>query len=1708
MIQDRSDVAMKAAQHGLLMVIMILMLATESHAQDSVVVISEIHYNPVGATDDVEFVELHNLFAVDVDLSNWALSGAVDFDFPSGTKISAGGYLIVARNPSALQSATGYSSALGPWTGALNNAGEKVKLVMDAIGSRTMDEVEYSDGGQWPAAADGSGASLEKIKTTLPGDKASSWSWSQASNGTPGAARASTELPRVALNEIQAVANPAFFVEIHNYGSSSVNLNGYVISSSDNTHADKTLSLDSLAVGAYSTVNAATLGYTPIDGEKLFLHTPSKALVVDSIKMGTSAKARFPNGTGRFHRPTVATPGAANAVSVSSDIVINEIFYNGYPDPGTDGTPASYDSTTVINYSDSWRYENTGAGQSQGWANAVHNAWPSGAALLGKETNIPNLSPQTMQTLLYTPGQMAYYFEKEFSFSGSTTEAQIRFTHKIDDGAVFYLNGVELGRYHMPSGTVNSSTQASGAIDLTEGSVTFNASSLVVGSNRLSVEVHQGSTTSSDMVFGLQADVLNQTSPATPGLPFTENSEEWIELYNKGTTTVSLGGWKLDDAVDYDFLANTSIAPGGYLLIAKDPAAFAVKYPGITVVGPWSGTLANSGERIQLEDNNGNLADEVTYFDGGRWSGFADGGGCSLELKDSRSDNTQPESWAASSTSGGWNTYTYRAVATSNGFGLNNYNELILGMLESGEFLLDDVSVIEDPDGAAVQFISNGNFSSGNVGSSPSGWRAVGNHGLHGETVIVSDGGNKVLKVVATGASREYHNQLQTTFANGQTVVIGQTYEISYRAKWLRGDSQVNTRLYFDYLSNTKRIEVSQQWGTPGAVNSSAVVNAGPIFSNLSHSPTVPSSGQSVTVDVALDDPDGISSARIRYRSNNNTGFGIAGMSHQGGGVYRGVIPGFTGGTLVQFYIEATDNHGSAVVTSYFPAAAADSRAMIQWQDNQANTATLHNLRVLMRPSDRQTMYTDIHRMSNYRFPATLIVDESEVYYNVGVRLKGSAYGRNNNGPDGLNLGFDPMQPYNGIHTSISIERGTTQSQFFAKHLMSNAGKGLASMYDDPIRLVFPSDSLGNASKTGIALVSAARYSSAWRKGQFKNGNDGTLYNLELLYNPTQTSGAWKKPFPYNHTNGKYEFADLPLGKETYRWGFQIRSNLKRDNYEPLINTAKSMGLGGSAGVTELEKYIDVNQWARTWAWLGLVGNTDLYTRVWEHNYRMFSRPSDDRLVALPWDLDGAFALGTNGSLIGGKNLGSYLNQPTVKRLFLQHVHQLCQTTFTSSYASPWASHFQSKTGLNFGSYPGYISNRCNYANSQLPANVNFVITSNGGSNFSVPASSSLLEGDGWIDVASVQINGVETEVNWVDDNSWQITVPLAIGANAITLTAHNLEGAQVGTDAVTITNTSTTDLASPANLVLTEMMYHPTDPTESEQLAGYLSDDDFEFIELHNTGANTIDLSGCNFTAGITYTFPNGVTLISGARIILARNIAAFTSRYGSSGKQVVGPYTGKLSNKGGTVTLVSASAATIFTLTYDDANGWTDDADGNGYTLVNLKPTSGTDLNLPVNWSPSRDLNGGSGVADLFTYNLWLAQYPQLAAAGKAGEDDDFDGDEVTNFEEFAFHSDPTDGASLPIHQASVESIDPGTGTASYFIYSYTRPIAAPSMTYTPQSSMTLNADWDSNPATVEAVFYQRTRNGNTETMRYRTRSSLELTDSVFLRWHVQRP
>ncbi|MDA0812375.1 MAG: lamin tail domain-containing protein, partial [Verrucomicrobia bacterium] len=708
-----------------------------------------------------------------------------------------------------------------------------------------------------------------------------------------------TDFSGLKLNELSAAdgATP-LVIELFNSRSQPLQLDGIVISISGDPDREWIIpDGTTLAAESWFVLDGPALIAT--DQDRVILLSPGRDQVIDARQASASLRGLVAEGefAGRWLHPDKPTFGGANSFVLANAIVINEIFYHAYPERGFPDIPPALGDAVLLPLASPWRYhENvSGEGLPAGWATTTHTDWPVGMALLGRE---PTALEEPIRTALsFSRPQVTYYFETEFPFTGDVNSG-LTLRHFIDDGAIFYLNGVEISRINMPAGPVTPDTLANPSVDNAESITTTNAgANLVQGNNRLSAEVHQANVGSSDIIFGVEILGKSVIAPGIPGQPYREPGDEWIELFNRSSQPVDISGWSLQSGVDFTFPGGTTIAPSAYLLIADDEATLQAKHPAISIAGSFNGGLANGGERLVLADAAGNPADEVDYADAGRWPIYPDGGGSSLELKDAAADNRAPEAWAASdeSTRSAWQTYSYRGIAENDRMGNNVFHEFLLGLLDAGELLLDDVSVIEDPSGAATEFVQNGSFESDAVGELAEKWRAVGTHGSHGRTIVVSDPdnpANKCLHVVATGPTGDKHNKIETTFANRERVVVGTEYQISFRAKWLAGSNQVNTRLYFNYLQKTSLITAPDQWkqsGTPGTPNSTRVANIGPTYSQLRHEPAVPAENEPVKVSILAQDPDGVTAMSLFY-SVEGADFTALAMARSTGETYIATI--------------------------------------------------------------------------------------------------------------------------------------------------------------------------------------------------------------------------------------------------------------------------------------------------------------------------------------------------------------------------------------------------------------------------------------------------------------------------------------------------------------------------------------------------------------------------------------------------------------------------------------------------------------------------------------------------------------------------------------------------------------------------------------------------------------------------------------------------
>ncbi|MEN8737373.1 MAG: lamin tail domain-containing protein [Akkermansiaceae bacterium] len=141
---------------------------------------------------------------------------------------------------------------------------------------------------------------------------------------------------------------------------------------------------------------------------------------------------------------------------------------------------------------------------------------------------------------------------------------------------------------------------------------------------------------------------------------------------------------------------------------------------------------------------------------------------------------------------------------------------------------------------------------------------------------------------------------------------------------------------------------------------------------------------------------------------------------------------------------------------------------------------------------------------------------------------------------------------------------------------------------------------------------------------------------------------------------------------------------------------------------------------------------------------------------------------------------------------------------------------------------------------------------------------------------------------------------------------------------------------ASSENIAISEIHYQPLEGIS-------------EFIELTNFSTNEVDLSGVSFVAGISYTFPQGIRLVPGARIVLTDT-----------------DFSGRLDNAGEQLILLAENRTVIADFTYSNNAPWPTAPADSGHSLTLIEPLDFANPSLSTNWRRSLQIGGSPGTSD----------------------------------------------------------------------------------------------------------------------------------------------
>lgn len=148
--------------------------------------------------------------------------------------------------------------------------------------------------------------------------------------------------------------------------------------------------------------------------------------------------------------------------------------------------------------------------------------------------------------------------------------------------------------------------------------------------------------------------------------------------------------------------------------------------------------------------------------------------------------------------------------------------------------------------------------------------------------------------------------------------------------------------------------------------------------------------------------------------------------------------------------------------------------------------------------------------------------------------------------------------------------------------------------------------------------------------------------------------------------------------------------------------------------------------------------------------------------------------------------------------------------------------------------------------------------------------------------------------------------------------------------------------------VIITEIMYNPPES----------GTDSLEYFELHNFHNFPTDISGWNFTQGITYTFPAGTVMPPGGYIVLAKNANAFQTVFGFP-PTIVWATNDALTNSGEDIELRDAAGNVKDYVDYLNALPWPAEGAGLGPSIVLCDFNA--DNSLPGSWQAA---STGTGV------------------------------------------------------------------------------------------------------------------------------------------------
>ncbi len=1366
------------------------------------VVISEIYYHPRAGEENLEFVEVSSDSSTPEDLSGYQFTEGIEFTFPAATILLPGAAIAVCADVNAVQTRYGLLAALGNFVGKLDNSGETIALVNSA--GIVLQKVSYKDRGKWPVGPDGAAHSLVLRAAHLDSGEPESWGQSAGLGGHPGWPGFPASRPQLTVEVLidkaaawryakgtQAYSTPETAWKEPGFDDSGwlEGPSGFGFADNDDATVlgDMAGLYTTVAIRKHLSLSAEELAapgdfFLAVDCDDGFVAYCNGREVarlnagkpgVDPLWNGVATARRE---AGKEGDPFLIPQGALS----SGDNVFALIGFNfRATDDDFTLVPRVLKHLLVaqeapvrplVVFNELYR----GASAGLGWVE-LHNAGSSTVDLSGI-------------ALTDDPGRAQPY-----RFPGGSSMAPHGFL-VIDEGAAqldLSVPKLQLFLLALDGFAVAASTHDR---EVPAGLPTGEFSEA-----RFPDGGPEGWVTRTP-TRGLPNEVERVTDVVINEIfyhPPLDRRGEFLELYNRGKESLDLSGFRFDKGIDFTIPQGTRIAADGYLVVAEDPALLQANH-GEASLGPYAGQLSNRGENVRLVDTRGNLVSEVRYADGGRWSAWADAGGSSLELIDPDQNLSVPAAWDASDEEekAPWEQHSFHVKKYSPGAS----SELHLLLAERGFVNVDDVSITR---AGGDNLIPNPGFE---TATTP--WVIQGTHIRSRRITTDFHTGTACLEINASGKGDTLVNRIETDTKPNLT---SGAYDVSLWARWRRGGSLL--LVHGDYVAGNSMaaafsLTVPWNLGTPGAENSvrkrlrlaTGSGNQGPVIDRVRHNPIVPLPNMPVTITARAQDSLGVASVQVYYRDTSALGDflsaellddGAHSDGAAGDGIFGGEIPASAVvGTKRVFYVEAIDSAGA---TGRFPVdAPARTCLYIVADPPKAGLATVRTILDAARTRELETRA--LH--SNDLLDGTMIFNDSEVYYNVGIRYRGSPWGRPARGS--FRVKFQADEPFHRGRKAINLSsRGSSANEGTAYWLAGRSGvPGSPAPAQDYsyVRAAI------NGSKAFITYGIIQPIDVDFLLKWYGDAGNGPVLKVEgrRLFGDSED-------LQYEGATLIYRGED----KENYRHYFIPGFKRSLDLWQPFIDLCRMLDKRSTPDVkydAELETVLDVEEFLRIFSARMLAADGDTLGVGGGHNAYLVVDPRDGRWELLPFDVDGSFTSSFAVNLFpqSDSQITRLLQRPWVQRIYFRVLEDYIDGYFSPVRAKPFLDAVRVVAGVDTVAILDFMKTSQSFVKSTIRPGTSaaFKIVTNTGQDLLTDSKTTVLEGDAPVKAALIAYrrNGgalVTLKPSWTSPVRWKATLDLPEGTNFFEFFGLDRQENVVGKASITVTT-----LALPGNFV------------------------------------------------------------------------------------------------------------------------------------------------------------------------------------------------------------------------------------------------------------------------------------------------------------------